>query len=163
MFGHIDRKIAHAIDGLFLGRDEASHDGAQARENFRGVEGFREVIIRSGVERGPAKGHGGTNVTRGVLIAVGEGLGRGTYGVVQPSEVYQFGREIEALSDWPLVACGEMFVAAVAFYEAWAAPVRRSASDDDATEHETRAVRQFDALVRTNRQQLTRQALSLFV
>jgi hypothetical protein len=117
------------------------------------------VLVKGGIEPTPKLGA----IVRKDGQVVGEGLGRGTYGVVQPSEVYQFGREIEALSDWPLVACGEMFVAAVAFYEAWAAPVRRSASDDDATEHETRAVRQFDALVRTNRQQLTRQALSLFV
>ncbi len=263
------------------------------------------VLVKGGIEPTPKLGA----IVRRDGQVVGEGLGRGTYGVVQPSEVYQFGREVEALSDWPLVACGEIrdgsqffftyrgepvragqvnldpyctvmsshdgtlpfmalhsvffgptplvfglpedrtqlkhtsqkedrslaalqavqgnmkhlthcselvktlrstqlagwqdaldvvlpaikgtsraatlrfnarhelgellrdgwhdgtawgFVGAVAFYEAWAAPVRRSASDDETTEHETRAVRQFDALVRTNRQQLTRQALSLF-
>jgi hypothetical protein len=60
------------------------------------------VMHANEIVRTPSKGA----LIRSDGVIVGEGLGRGSYVPVQAEQVYEFAREIQVLTDWPLIAAG---------------------------------------------------------
>lgn len=97
-------------------------DSDVERCDFMQEVSYRDTFVYHDNEpvRTPSKGA----LVRADGLVVGEGLGRGSYSVKQPSEVYAKGKELQALTDWPLVAAGSLRDGSQVFFTYRGEPVQ---------------------------------------